>query len=64
MAGASVCSPPGVGVPRSVGPHTSWTVIRPSPTATLVKTTPKMNPPTCAKDATPPPPVFEGWTSA
>ena len=24
----------------------------------------QMNPPTCAKDATPLPPVFEGWTSA
>src|ERR1700744_271121 len=40
--------------------HTSWAATRPAPTRTPATTTPKMNPPTWAKNATPLPPLFEG----
>jgi hypothetical protein len=39
-------------------------VIRPEPTRTLATIQPKMNPPTWAKNATPLPPVSDGWATA
>jgi hypothetical protein len=42
----------------------SCPVIRPEPTRTLATIQPKMNPPTWAKNATPLPPVSDGWATA